>query len=291
MIELNSAAEQTSASSVNPANRADLENVSPDSAAAAPLSTVSLTERRSSPRSGTSNFFAVAPTTISGNRSLCRIGVFYDGNFFAYAQNYFYHNRCLGWLKFSNFHSLLEEYLRDIEPGFAQYRVVYGGWFQGLYHSSQASPDQLKKDRNLQHDLMHAGITPHFVPMSQGSGREKGVDVALTLAAMQIGLENQIDIAVLVTGDGDFVPLAQMLMKYGIRSLAAYFDYTDEKFNGKRSFINERLLNAVNYAVNVNVLETNDEWRESFDNLFRKPDFQSPEAAHSNGRQSVPAES
>lgn len=205
----------------------------------------------------------------SHGRSLCRIGIFYDGNFFSYAQNFFYHNRGLGWLKFSNLHSLLEEYLSELEPGFSQYRVVYGGWFQGLYQSNQASYEQLRKDRNLQHDLMHAGIESHFIPMSQCNGREKGVDVALTLQAMQIGLENQIDVAVLVTGDGDFVPLAQMLMKYGVRSLAAYFDYTDERVK-KRSFINERLLKAVNYAVNLNILEDNDEWREAFYSLFRK---------------------
>lgn len=37
------------------------------------------------------------------DRAFCRIGVFYDGSYFTYAQNFFYHNRKLGWLDFQPF--------------------------------------------------------------------------------------------------------------------------------------------------------------------------------------------
>ncbi|MFO8060658.1 MAG: hypothetical protein R6U70_08395 [Bacillota bacterium] len=40
-------------------------------------------------------------------RGICRLGVFYDGSFFTYAQQHFYHNRKLGWLQFRPFHTLL----------------------------------------------------------------------------------------------------------------------------------------------------------------------------------------
>jgi uncharacterized LabA/DUF88 family protein len=56
---------------------------------------------------------------------------------------------------------------------------------------------------------MHAGVEPKFMPMPQSGHNEKGADVALAIDAMQIGLEGKIDIAVLVSGDGDFVPLAR----------------------------------------------------------------------------------
>jgi len=73
--------------------------------------------------------------------------------------------------------------------------------------------------------------------MPLAGGGEKGSDVALAVDAMQIGLSGKIDIAVLVTGDADFVPLARALMKEGIRVMGAYFEYDD---NGHKSFINER---------------------------------------------------
>ena len=99
---------------------------------------------------------------MTSSNAICRIGVFYDGSLFTYAQHYYYHER----------------------------------------------------------DLMHAGVEPRYLPMSQTQG-EKGIDVALAVDALQVGLDGKIDIAVLVTGDGDFVPLVRALNKQGVRVLGA----------------------------------------------------------------------
>lgn len=201
------------------------------------------------------------------DRSICRIGVFYDGSYFAYAQNYFFHKRQLGWLSFKPFHSLVEATMREKEQGFLNYRVVYSSWTQGLFTNACAEERNLRKDRNLHHDLMHAGVEVRYLPISCNN-REKGVDVALALDCLQIGLAGKIDVAVLVTGDGDMVPLAQALMKNGVRVMAVHFDYEEEQ--GK-SFINERLKAACNYCLNVNALETDKDYKTGFKNLFRQP--------------------
>jgi uncharacterized LabA/DUF88 family protein len=70
---------------------------------------------------------------------------------------------------------------------------------------------------------------------------------------------------VLVTGDADFVPLTRALMKQGIRVVAAYFEY---EHGENRSFINERLLNVVNYSLNVNDMEYDKDFRAIFKGLF-----------------------
>jgi uncharacterized LabA/DUF88 family protein len=201
------------------------------------------------------------------DRSFCRIGVFYDGSHVSYAQRYFYHNRKLGWLQLRSFHSLLESYLRTKEQGFANYRIVYAAWFQGLFPVSQASEKHLKNDRKLHLDLIHAGIEPKFLPVSQSSHTEKGVDVALAIDALQVGSEDKIDIAVLVSGDGDLVPLVRALMKQGVRVLAAYFQYEDGE---DKQFINERLLTVCNYELNVNQLESDKDFKAAFRALFWK---------------------
>jgi uncharacterized LabA/DUF88 family protein len=198
--------------------------------------------------------------------AICRLGVFYDGSFFAYAQNYYYHERKLGWLRFREFHQFLEKYLSLREQGFASYKVVYSAWHQGLFTSKDATLEQLKRDRNLYHDLMHAGVEPKYLPMSEKLG-EKGVDVALAVDALQVGLGEKIDVAVLVTGDGDFVPLVRALNKQGVRVLAAYFDFKTK--DGGKSFINERLLAAVNYAVDIDSLGTSKDHKQDFTSLFR----------------------
>ena len=204
---------------------------------------------------------------MAGHGAICRLGVFYDGTFFSNAQKYYYHERKMGWLRFSEFHRFLEKYVGLREQGFASYKVVYAAWHQGLFTSKDASADQLKRDRNLYHDLMHAGVDPKYLPMSQKQG-EKGVDVALAVDALQVGLDQKIDVAVLVTGDGDFVPLVRALNKQGVRVLAAYFAF--EKEDGGESFINARLLVAANYAVDIDALGSSKEHKQDFAAMFRK---------------------
>jgi len=199
--------------------------------------------------------------------ALCRLGVFYDGSFFSYAQNHYYHERELGWLRFPEFHLFLEKWIGLREQGFASYKVVYAAWHQGFFTSKDATHDQLKRDRNRHHDLMHAGVEPKYLPMSQTHG-EKGVDVALAVDALQVGLGRMIDVAVLVTGDGDFVPLVRALNKQGVRVLAAYFAF--ESKDGSKSDINERLVAAANYAVDIDGLGSSKDHKHDFATLFRK---------------------
>jgi uncharacterized LabA/DUF88 family protein len=92
---------------------------------------------------------------------------------------------------------------------------------------------------------MHAGVETKFHPMSQ-SQAEKGIDVAMAINILESGLLDVFDSAVLVTGDGDFVPLVRALMKHSITVVNAFFEYED---NGKKSFSNERLQNASTYVL------------------------------------------
>lgn len=196
---------------------------------------------------------------------ILRIGVFYDGSHFTYAQNHFYGKK-KGWLAFQPFHKLLEDYIRKHYQGFLDYKVVYAAWYQGLFTSVNADEKNLKLDRNRHHDLMHAGIETKFHPMSQTLG-EKGIDVAMAIDILQIGMEGIMDIAVLVTGDGDFVPLVRALMKKGIPVIVTYFEYEE---NGRKSFANERLKDACNYAININALEADKEYKNQFKSLFKE---------------------
>jgi uncharacterized LabA/DUF88 family protein len=197
-----------------------------------------------------------------------RIGVFYDGTFFTKAQNYFWGQKTYGWLTFQEFHKLLESYVGKKEQGYAAYKIVYSAWFQGLHKESLATEANLRLDRKRHHDLLHAGIEPKNVPMSETQG-EKGIDVYMAVETLQVGLDDKIDIAILVTGDGDFVPLVRALMKNGIRVVIAYFEYEELK---NKSFANERLINSANYSINVNALEHDREFKTEFKTIFRQAD-------------------
>ncbi len=88
------------------------------------------------------------------DKSICRIGVFYDGSYYTYAQNYFYANRKLGWMTYAAFHQMIENHIREKEQGFANYRVVYAGWYQGLFTSGR------EEDRNnaIKRVMLPAGV-------------------------------------------------------------------------------------------------------------------------------------
>jgi uncharacterized LabA/DUF88 family protein len=86
--------------------------------------------------------------------------------------------------------------------------------------------------------------------------------------ALQVGLGQMIDVAVLVICDGDFVPLDRAPNNQGVRVLAAYFAF--QKRDGGESFINERLLAAANYAVDIDALGSSKEHKQDFATLFRK---------------------
>lgn len=200
------------------------------------------------------------------DKSLCRIGVFYDGSYFTYAQSYFYGERKLGWLSFPPIHSLIESFISTQEQGYFHYRVVYSGWYQGLFTSSESTDHNRRIDRNRQIDLMYAGIEPKYMPMSKNKG-EKGIDIAMAIDILEIGLEGKIDVAVLITADGDFVPLVRALMKNGIRVATVYFEYQAQN---RQTYVSESLLNVSNYTLNINELEKDRKKEGLFRSLFRQ---------------------
>jgi uncharacterized LabA/DUF88 family protein len=198
-------------------------------------------------------------------QGIIRIAVFYDGSHFNYAQNYFY-GRGLGWLSFKPLHKFIEEFIQKKLQGDFEYKVVYSAWYQGLFTVKNSDDKKLKLERGRHHDLMHAGIETKFYPMSQTQG-EKGIDVAMAIDIIEMGLTEIFDVAVLVTGDGDFVPLVRVLMKHSIHVMNLYFEYEEE---GRKSFSNARLKEACSYEVNFNDLEKEKEYKAQFKSFFRQ---------------------
>lgn len=171
----------------------------------------------------------------------CRIAIFYDGTYVTCAQRHYYHERKIGWMDLSSLRFAIEAEVGRNLPGDRDCRVVYSAWFQGVFAAEDATDSQLRLDRRLYHDLLRASIEPKFEPNSPSTKREKGVDVALAIDATKRVLAGSVDVVVLVTGDGDFVPLARAVAKEGVLAMAVYFEYDGP--DGK-SFINERLRAA-----------------------------------------------
>ncbi len=89
----------------------------------------------------------------------------------------------------------------------------------------------------------------HFPIKNNGGGiaKEQGVDVAL---AWDAGYESsKLDVYILITGDGDFIPLVDKLQSIGKKVILAYWHVGSEP--GKTSRTNTDLIRSATHSVNM----------------------------------------
>ncbi|MCD7970198.1 MAG: NYN domain-containing protein [Alistipes sp.] len=173
---------------------------------------------------------------MTNSNSPLRIGVFYDGNFLLHASNYY-----------NYFHSQrrrlsiggLQEYIKkrvaeeeDYDP--RRCHIVESHYFRGRINAAEASQrgNQLYNDRVFEDILMAEGISTHYLPLRNFSGRkeERGIDVWLSLEVFEFAITHRIDVAVLIVSDTDYAPLLRKLTSLGTRVmlLSWEFDYTND---------------------------------------------------------------
>ncbi len=191
------------------------------------------------------------------SKRLIKVGLFYDGNYFLHVSNYYYyyhdqHER----LSIPGFHYFVRSLVAELEgEDVNRCRVVDAHYFRGRLSASEASQrqNQLYNDRVFDDILMSMGVISHFVPLRNRDGRkeEKGVDVWLALEAYELALQKEFDVVVLVTSDGEYVPLVRKLNGLGVRTMVLNweFDYHDEYGNEVVTRTSQDLLQEVTYCI------------------------------------------
>ncbi|MCY4260852.1 MAG: NYN domain-containing protein [Rhodobacteraceae bacterium] len=185
-----------------------------------------------------------------------RIGVYYDGTYFAYASDYYrYHHPRQSRLSISGFH----EYLRceiaqreDVDPNFCQ--IAEAQYYRGRFPAEEASRQgRLLGERKFEDALNRARVKTHFPVMYVHPGQqieERGVNTSLVIDALEAAFLKRVDVVVLVTGDKDFVPLADRLGSWGCRVMVAAWDV--QSSDGQIVLrVAQDLLNVVPYPLLV----------------------------------------
>lgn len=189
---------------------------------------------------------------------LLRIGVFYDGTYFAHVSNYhLYHHPRRARLSIGGIHEFVREEVskaEGIDKRFCQ--IVDAHYFRGRLTAKQAlehGADQLYRDRQWDDVLIREGVTMHFLPLAQnreGDVEEKGIDVWFALEAFELAMYKRFDVSVLVSGDGDFVPLVRKLNTLGTRVMLLAWDFNYQHEGTMRTTrVNQTLINEVTYAI------------------------------------------
>lgn len=190
-------------------------------------------------------------------KNFVKIGLFYDGNYFLHVSNYYYyyHPR-RERISVPGFHYFVRNLVAELEEEDVTYcRIVDAHYFRGRLSAQEAShrQNQLYNDRVFDDILMSMGIISHFVPLRTRDGRkeEKGGDVWLALEAYELARQKELDVIVLVTSDGEYVPLVRKLNGLGVRTMVLNweFEYTDEHHHEVVTRTSQDLLQEVTYSI------------------------------------------
>ena len=223
---------------------------------------------------------------LSNNTKLTRIAVFYDGNYFLHVSNYYAFNHVRNSrLSLRGLHEFIRTRVSDLEDTEMHLcQIVDSHFFRGRISANEAQQrgNLLYYDRVFEDILMWEGVITHYLPLRNTGGRreDKGIDVWMALEAYELTLLKKFDVVVLITSDGNYVPLVRKMNNLGARIMVLSWDFEFVDNEGKHvvTRTSHELLNEVTYPVQMHDLiesrSTKDE--EVIQNLFVRRDDTQP---------------
>ena len=98
------------------------------------------------------------------------------------------------------------------------------GALRSYYYASVVG-DVVRKNA-VTDELWNLGFSPSVFRREKGTGRSKGVDISLATDLLSHAFRASYDVAVLVAGDGDYVPLVDEVKRLGRLVCVAFFEGT-----------------------------------------------------------------
>ena len=97
-----------------------------------------------------------------------------------------------------------------------KYRVIRGYFYDGAPHKNQRSEGRC----SFFNELRRSGITLRLKEIDyEHNPTQKGVDIYLTADMISLAYEGAYDIAVILSGDGDYVALIDLVKSKGKKSM------------------------------------------------------------------------
>ncbi|MDD2550573.1 MAG: NYN domain-containing protein [Bacteroidales bacterium] len=229
-------------------------------------------------------------------KDLKRIGVFYDGNYFLHVSNYYnYFHARRKRLNIAGLHDFIRNLVAKEEEVPARFcQVIEAHYFRGRISAQEASQrgNQLYNDRVFDDILMSEGVVTHYLPIRNRSGKkeEKGIDVWLALEAFEQAFYKRFNVVVLITSDGDYVPLIRKLNSLGakVMVLSWDFEYTDDMGRDVVTRTSQDLIQEVTYPIAMHELINNglNAGNQLVTNLFELPEYSQPKRVTSLNEES-----
>jgi hypothetical protein len=99
--------------------------------------------------------------------------------------------------------------------------------------------------------------------------------VQFAIDVLDFAHEDRFDVAILITGDEDFVPLIRRITSLDKHALVAHFNiepWTDTKgFKHRGTYVSRALLDAASWCLNFNQWVKDPDWKAEAKSLFFMP--------------------
>ncbi|MBH9552117.1 NYN domain-containing protein [Inhella gelatinilytica] len=230
--------------------------------------------------------------------SVCRIAVFYDGTYFNKVSNYYlYQHERRARLSLKGIHDFVCAEVARLEGAhLSRCQVVDASYFRARLTAPMAQErDRLYGERMFEDMLVRADVNlyqQHVTVLADGSFEERRVDVWMALEAYEAAVLKRYDVVVLLTGDGDFVPLVRKLTGLGTRVMLLGWDFSFER-EGKlhRTQVSHALLERATYPVMMGEVIEQRRDEALINGLFfaRAPEFSPRPAAPQAALTAAPA--
>jgi cold shock CspA family protein/uncharacterized LabA/DUF88 family protein len=194
--------------------------------------------------------------------ALTKIGVFYDGNYFLHVSNYYnYDHPQRRRLSIAGLHRFIEARVAHEEgEDPSRSRIVASHYFRGRLAAPEAQQrgSTLYYDRVFDDILMSSGVTTHYAPLRSHRGRrnDNGIEVWFALEAYEQVVLRELDVVVLIAGDGDYLPLVRKINSLGTRVMIVGwdFEFTTDTGSTLVTRTSTDLLREASYPLNMSYL-------------------------------------
>ncbi len=212
--------------------------------------------------------------------NLTRVGLFIDGGYLITVSNYYayaHHRRTR--LAIQGIMDFACEFVADklsVPPSLCQ--VATAHYYRGrLAAPIAAQRDVTEKERAFDDLLSKLGIHSHYLPLVHDA--EKGIDVWFALDVFDMAIRKDYDVAVLITADGDFVPLIHKLNSQGMPSVLMTWElgeHSDKMGNIQASNVSRALIEKATYSVSMHKIidDPDNEYSHKADSLFVPRSYQ-----------------
>lgn len=217
---------------------------------------------------------------------LTRVAIFYDGNYFLHVSNYYAFNHARNSrISLRGLHEFIRHRIAGEENTEVHLtQIVDSHFFRGRISANEAQQrgNLLYYDRVFEDILMWEGVITHYLPLRHSGGRreEKGIDVWMALEAYELTLLKKFDVVVMITSDGNYVPLVRKINNLGARVMVLSWDFEFVDNEGKHvvTRTSQELLEEVTYPVQMHSLieSRQSQDNELIQNLFVRRDDAQP---------------